>query len=128
VIPIILSFFIEGGLLFNGGAGLYEDDVLQDRVSLEQTYYTEIGCELRLSYLFVGGGIYTATWKSEDSHTFFPYATNYNFTAGLDFDWLRAGYEHNCFHPVSPGFLIHNGVNGSQDRLYVRINAEVKLN
>ena len=127
MIPIILSFFFETGILLNSNAALYQDLLLEELVYMDQPFYTDLGCEFQIGFLFIGGGIYTAVWKSQDNRTFFPYSTNYNFTAGLDFDWLRIGYEHNCFHPVSPGFLIHSGWNGSQDKLFIRLGAEIQV-
>lgn len=112
--------FISGGL-FNYQA---QNESWRDVGAL----YTTLEASVHYENLYVGGAMdcyFTPTSLTNYS----PFQMTYVFNAGMDFDNVKIGYEHSCFHPMQPyatvmGNEIKPKYEGGYNKFFVRITTK----
>lgn len=123
---LVLAFALELGMAPLDQAIMYGPP---DRIVEESpVYYAELQARVTLfDLLFVGGGVETQMWNSEQR--FWPFRAAYLWEAGLQWKMLEAGYRWYCTHPVMPMqplALSEPRWEGAYGQIYVRIAGSTK--
>lgn len=94
---LVLSAFLQIGAL-NGAAYIYSPPY-----ELVQTppCYAELGGKAAASVLYIDGAVRTLMQPTSIT-SWYPEQMTYKIGAGLDFGWLKIGWEHECYHPIAP--------------------------
>jgi hypothetical protein len=112
----------------DGAVELYENPV-PDLVTLDGSYFAELGAEITWGCFFAGGAMRVPMWWDAESVTFWPTQLESTFDVGVKYEGLRAGYMHVCAHAVTPELGVIQWIgrqivprwDSNYDMIYLRI-------
>ena len=86
--------------------------------------YTTLEANVSYKALYVSG-LMASYFGARDITHYSPFQTTFVFGAGLQFDTIKVGYEHSCFHPMQPyativGYEVKPKYEGGYDKFFVR--------
>ena len=126
---ILLSGWLTVAWVPNGQVDLYSNPI-PEFVTIDGSFYTELGVEATWGVFFAGGSIKTPVWHMEGvGLNFWPTQAEYSVDVGAKWENVRLGFTHTCYHAVVPGLSavqwygrqIVPAWEGSQDVLYLTI-------
>ena len=120
---LLLTFALEAGWL---SGDMY--NYTQWTENQVGALYTTLEANVNYKALYVGG-LMTSYFGSRDVTHYSPFQMTFVFNAGLQFDTIKIGYEHSCFHPMQPyvtavGYELKPKYEGGYDKLFVRFELE----
>jgi len=122
---LALAASLEFGFM-NGG--IYNYSGLNEGWKEIGTLYTSINATVNYKFLYVGGGM-DCYFTPKSWNNYMPFQMTYILKAGLDFNTVQIGYEHDCFHPISPySTIIGNEIKpkyeGGSNKFFVKIKTK----
>ena len=124
---LILCAAIEAGFISGGVHNYQARNTAWSKAEIG-ALYTTLEASLHYKALYVGGAMDCYFTPLDWTH-YSPFQMTYIFNAGLDFDTVKIGYEHSCFHPIQPyATIIGNEIKpkyeGAYNRFFVRISTK----
>ena len=119
---LLLSAALETGFI-SGGVFNYS---AQNRKWLDiGALYTSLSVQANYKIFYIGGQM-DSYFTPISATNYAPFQMTFVFRAGLDFDNVKLGYEHACFHPTQPyATIIGNEIKpkyeGGYNKIFVRI-------
>ena len=88
-------------------------------------FYASLLAQVNYKALYIGGQM-DSYFTPISATNYAPFQMTFVFRAGLDFDNVKLGYEHSCFHPMQPyativGNEIKPKYEGGYNKIFVRI-------
>ena len=125
---ILLSGWLTMAWIPQGVVDLYTNPI-PEVLTVDGSFYTDLGIEATWGVFFAGGSIKTPIWHIAGESTFWPTQAEYSVDAGMKWGDVRLGYMHTCYHAVVPGMgaiqwygrQIVPAWEGAQDVLYLTI-------
>jgi len=124
---LLLSFFLTFAFIPSGVVENYEKP---ERYSLNGSYYFDIEGLIEYKKLFIHNSVKTMMWRAEKNE-FYPHEIIYSSDIGIQFDNIRIGSRHTCFHPIIPKheYILRNDGRitprweGGYTEIYIKIGA-----
>jgi hypothetical protein len=99
---------------------------------IQGLWYTDLSGEIRADRVFLAGGVHTQMYPSGGG--FFPTVVRFDFSAGVRFGPVEAGYRHSCTHPMYPWLPYASALGrdyrpqyeGAYDQVYIRVTTGTK--
>ena len=125
---ILFAGWMTLAWLPSGGLELYDNPV-PEVLTLDGSFYTELGAEATWGLFFAGGAIKTPMWWDSTASSFWPFQAEYTVDAGMKWKDARLGWTHTCWHPVVPGMTLWQWASwqvtprweGAYDAIYLTI-------
>jgi hypothetical protein len=125
---ILFAGWLTLAWLPSGGLELYENPV-PEVLTIDGSFYTELGAEATWGVFFAGGVVKTPMWHMAGGYTFWPTQAEYTVDAGVKWGNVRLGYTHTCYHGVVPslgaiqwiGRQVTPRWEGAYDAIYLTI-------
>jgi hypothetical protein len=125
---VLFAGWLTLAWLPTGGLELYSNPV-PEVLTIDGSFYTELGVEATWGLFFTGGAIKTPVWHIAETDTFWPTQAEYTVDAGVKWKELRLGWAHTCFHGVVPytgtlhwiGRQVVPKWDGAYDAIYLTI-------
>ena len=107
ILSIYLGFVQPGG--FIGGI---DQPVLETSITSGVLLFNHIGIENDID-------VYS---DFPSDNYFSPYHVDFTIRGYVEFDGLEIGYQHACFHPISPTDY-ERSYTGAYDKIYLKYDA-----
>ena len=125
IIGLSLMLYLELGAM-SGGVIQYEPTPIMSDVP---PLYAEFGIRGEAGWFFAEGKIST-DFRARSITSYTPTQETYAIGFGVEIGPLTVGYEHSCFHPVTPyltsmreRYQVTPYFDGAYNRTYVRFTA-----
>jgi hypothetical protein len=128
---LILAMSIEGGMIPGHTLALSaipDNNIYssETEINTDHAYYVDMQSDVEaMKYAHIYGGMTVFDWATK-SQGMRPFRMDFTLGAKLSYSGLTIGYEHGCFHPMTPlsNQVIGYSIDYSVNRLYVK--AEIK--